>query len=744
MGHLRPHLRPLALAAAVAVLAAACSGDDGGSAGGDGTGDGDEGGLAVEVVSSRPQDVTGGDALVAVRLPEGTPAEQADDLTVTAGDRDVSEAFGRDPRDDDRLVGLVDGLEEGDETEITARLGDDDAAVTVTDHPTTGPIFSGEQLPLYACSTEVFGLDPATPEEGCAAPAEVTWEYVDADGQRHDLADPARPPADADTVEVDGERVPFVLRTETGVLDRAVYRITLLEPHPDPGGEPDTSAWNGRLVYRFGGGCGASFTQGYFLLGPASTELLADGYAMATATFNTYQVLCNDVISAETASMVKEHVAETYGEPVHTIGEGGSGGAIQQILLAQNHPGLLDGIAPLLPFPDALSISPGVYDCVLLTRYFASPQGAGLTPAQRRAVTGFATPETCAMWADLFGPTTDALHGCDTDFSAAFAGGADATVPTIPPAERYDPDTNPDGYRCTVWESNVAITGRDPDTGHARSGYDNEGVLYGLDALDAGDIDAEQFVTLNERVGGLDADGQPQRDRSVVADDLAARAYETGRVSGPWGGLPETPMILVNPYTDPQGDIHDRVRAFSILDRMAGDGDEPPATVSLWTLPLPADASVVDTLSGALGDRLTAPIVALDEWLTAADEAPATGDEDRADVLARTKPASAESRCVLPGGDELVGPDANTDPACEEAYPVSEDPRMAAGGPRSGATLKCALMPLDEAADQFEVDLSRSQLDRLAAVFPSGVCDWSRPGEGYGPPTATWPDLGAG
>src|SRR4029453_15738184 len=89
------------------------------------------------------------------------------------------------------------------------------------------------------------------------------------------------------------------------------------------------------------------------------TTLLGEGYVMATATFNTFQVLCNDVLSAETMAMVKEHVIETGGEPVPTNGEGGSGGAIQQLLIAQDYPGLLDGIAPLVPFPDALSISGG-------------------------------------------------------------------------------------------------------------------------------------------------------------------------------------------------------------------------------------------------------------------------------------------------------------------------------------------------------------------------------------------------
>lgn len=37
----------------------------------------------------------------------------------------------------------------------------------------------------------------------------------------------------------------------------------------------------------------------------------------------------NDVLSAGTTMMVKEHFIETYGEPRYTIGNGGSGGAMR-------------------------------------------------------------------------------------------------------------------------------------------------------------------------------------------------------------------------------------------------------------------------------------------------------------------------------------------------------------------------------------------------------------------------------
>ena len=48
---------------------------------------------------------------------------------------------------------------------------------------------------------------------------------------------------------------------------------------------------------------------------------------------------CNDNLSGEALMMIKEHFIERYGVPAWTIGFGGSGGAIQQLLIAQNFPG---------------------------------------------------------------------------------------------------------------------------------------------------------------------------------------------------------------------------------------------------------------------------------------------------------------------------------------------------------------------------------------------------------------------
>ena len=53
----------------------------------------------------------------------------------------------------------------------------------------------------------------------------------------------------------------------------------------------------------------------------------------------------------------------------------------------------------------------------------------------------------------------------------------------------------------------------------------------------------------------------------------------------------------------------------------------------------------------------------------------------------------------------------------------------------SNDVLKCQLKPLD-VAEYAPATLSAGQLARLQAVFPQGVCDWSKPGVGQQAPVS--------
>jgi Tannase-like family of unknown function (DUF6351) len=68
------------------------------------------------------------------------------------------------------------------------------------------------------------------------------------------------------------------------------------------------------------------------------------------------------------------------------------------------------------------------------------------------------------------------------------------------------------------------------------------------------------------------------------------------------------------------------------------------------------------------------------------------------------------------------------------------DTRTAAGGGLTGDTLKCQLKPLDFAF--YPVTFTAAQQTRLEATFPTGVCDWSKPGVDERPPLGAWLDYG--
>lgn len=709
------------LLGAVLLFCAACS-----SSGGDVVDAAGE--LRLTAVSTRPEYVTGGDVLVEVAA--GTP----DDPTTTSGDAPTVRVAGATesvvltPTVDGTWRGLVTGLPDGPAT-LEAQLGTSTASLEVTNHPVTGPLFSGPHQEPFACTTAELGLGEPL-DENCSIAPRVVWHYQSADGSLRELPADRSIPADVATATVGDRTVPVVVRTEVRTIDRGVAWVSVLDPSPSTEAWDGVSdGWNGDLVYRFGGGCGTSYSQGAPLLSaergaPPTLDvtLLTRGYAVATNTLNTFQVHCNDVLSAEAALMTVEHVSEQYGVPRHTIGDGASGGAIQQLLVAQNYPGILDASVVGAPFPDAMSMAPGVTDCGLLDAFYRTPEGAGLTPTQRAAVNGHATAKTCDGWVGSFVEAVDPTVGCD-----------------LPPEQIYDPVLRPDGARCTLQDSAVNLFGVDPDTGFARRPLDNVGVVYGLGAFRDGAIDGEQLVVLNERIGSYDIDGRIQPVRSRGAADELEHLARTGRVLQGAGDGTRIPVVLVNVYSDPTGDIHDRWRIFEIRERLDRAAGGTANNLALWTA---GGGNLVDSALGGYTPLRDQALDAVAAWLRALDaEGSAAGDDDRAAKLASTRPAEAADRCLLPDGGEATGPGIYEDGTpCATAYPLAGDPRRAAGQPLDGLTARCELQPVEslDVADR----LDAAQLERLRVVFPEGVCDWSRPGVGTAPVEGTWLNYG--
>jgi hypothetical protein len=60
-----------------------------------------------------------------------------------------------------------------------------------------------------------------------------------------------------------------------------------------------------------------------------------------------------------------------------------------------------------------------------------------------------------------------------------------------------------------------------------------------------------------------------------------------------------------------------------------------------------------------------------------------------------------------------------------------------AGAPITDDVIKCQLKPLDD-ADYLPAVFAAPEKTRLAAAFPDGVCDYSKPGVGQGVVEGTW------
>lgn len=694
-----------------------------------------EHGLKLEAVSTRAEYVSRGDVLVRVSAP-GATLDQTSKLQFTV---DGKAATTTTSTVDGAVLAEITGLSEGNHTlRVTGTPGS--ATLDVTNNSIDGPLFSGPHVGPLVCTTVSMGLGDPT-NDNCDTASKVFWRYVDTAGAVHDIKPGAPVPSNVDTATVNGKKVPLIVRTEEGVINRAVYWVSVVDPtftlakddtaHAPPAALP---GWNGRLVYDFGGGCGTTFAQGAPLYGTPAFDisLFRHGYAMATSTFNVFQVTCNDVLSAETAMMVKERAIELMGPADLTLGQGGSGGAIQQLLIAQNYPGILDAVVASVPFPDHLSIAPGVTDCGLMERYL-NANAATWTRQQRDAVTGHATEETCKTWVRLFLQTIDPTVGCSSGIS---------------PAAIYNASTNPKGLRCTLQDANRNYFGVDPETGFARRPLDNVGIQYGFEALKDKVISMDQFLDLNEKIGGYDIDGQPQAAREEARPDDLRHVIENGRVNTGGGDLGSIPVMLLNLYSDPTGDIHDRFRMFTVRDRIHKRTGQDE-NVTLWTR---SGGNLAASLTSGAHDTSVDMMVAADQWATklaavkgwkaGINEGHGTAIQrgELTSAIRTARPATAESNCVTNEGERLSGRDVYAKGACADEFPLRGNTRIAAGGPRTDDVAKCTLKAVDPA--DYGAGATTAQLDRLRRIFPTGVCDWSRPGVVTATSTTPWERYG--
>lgn len=686
--------------------------------------------FAVEVLSGRADTISGGDALVRIDVPQNVPMQK---VRVKLNSVDITASFLANGTTR-TLTGLVTGLTAGDNSLGVYANGNGNGRptleTTLRNHPIQGPVFSGPHEQPFICATQSFNLPGGLGNLGpaldadCSIARRIDYLYRTTAGALVAWPkDATAYPADlATTTTTLGKTVPYILRLETGTINRAVYQTMVLHDpltEPAPSWNKPPANWNQRLIYTFGGGCiGGWYRQGSSTGGVTDDFMLRNGYALASSSLNVFGNNCNDLTAAETMMMVKERFIEAYGPPLHTQGWGCSGGSYAQHQISDNYPGLLDGIIPGCSFPEVgFATINFITDAWLLDNYFNTRATVPWSEEQKRLVTGFmvyATAPNVAVGARRIDP--------------------DASCGTLPVALRYNAVTNPTGARCDVYDHTVNVYGRDPATGFARRPLDNVGIQYGLKALNAGAISVDQFLDLNERLGGFDVDANilPPGQRTV-ADLAAARAaYRSGRLTNGGGGLASIPIIDYRAFNDevPNGDIHVRYHSFSMRERLMkanGRADNQIMVVEDNRFGLYSNASPL----------LQRSILAMDRWITA------IRNDGRSipqiDKVVQNKPADVQEGCnTRDASPTFIAQSQVRDPAtgCENLYPSNSFPREVAGAAVAADVVKCQTKPVT-AAD-YTVAFTPAQWAKLQAIFPAGVCDWSKPGMEQQGLAGTW------
>ena len=743
--------------------------------------DGDS--FEISILSSSPDMVSGGDALVRVDAPEIVPLSL---LRVELNGADVTTAFAPDP-EDHALVGLVDGFVLGANTlEVEPTwwppLWPALAQLNVTNYPITGPIFSGPQQYPFVCQTERSGLgqplvdndDPENPigfpvyavdENGnktsvvigwskdCSAETRVDYMYRTTGGKFLPL--PAGdPPADlAQTTTLDGRTVDYVVRWERGTIDRFIYSLAMLAPLGENPEQPDDSAWNGRLVYSFDGGVGIGHSQG-----KASPPLLHDvlslGYAVATSTGNITGVHYNLQVGGEAALMVKERFIERHGVPYYTVGVGGSGGGIQQYVYGQNHFSLLDAAIPQYSYPDMVTQTIHVGDCELLEYYMDVTDGANpkwKTWENRSWLEGMNASNTVPN------PYTGKLGA-----SECIIGWRGLTPLAMNPlwhqpiaGEGLMKPTGVMGQvQWTHWDDLRNIYGVDGDD-YARVTWDNVGVQYGLQALLDGNITPDEFLKLNAKIGGwkqaedmvqegcpfvpqlcvypaqwdpwssrnmtLSPGGTTPAPRTEGSIEAMNAAYESGIV---FDGKIDIPIIDWRHYLEDELNMHNTHQSFAERQRMIEGQGNADNQVIWFTDARPSRAS----------DQTAEAFRVIDQWM-----ANIKANPDKS--VAENKPTDAVDRCFATNSVEIARGDnvwdgiLNDEPAgaCTQVFPLYSTSRIVAGGPLKGGIYKCQLQPVVDAIAAGTYGLwtpDAAQQLRLKEIFPDGVCDYSLPDAG--------------
>ncbi|HEX8067252.1 MAG TPA: DUF6351 family protein [Thermoleophilaceae bacterium] len=654
----------------------------------------------LRVLSNRADLISGGDALVQLVPPAGIPAAS---MRVYVDGRDATGSFALRP--DGRWLALLQGLRDGPNVVTAKAPGGAAARITIVNHPVGGPVTAGPQIQPWRCFAAVA-------DSQCNRDPQYQFLYKSTAGGALRAYDPDHPPSDVATTTTDqGRTVPYVVRQETGSIDRDEYRIAVLYDPTKPWAPwAPQDGYNHKLVVTHGASCDTAYAQAS-APDVLNETALSRGFAVMSHALDNAGHNCNIALQAEALIMTKERVVEKYGEIRYTIGSGCSGGSLVQQQVANAYPGFYQGITPACSFTDAWSSAMQYIDYVLMRRYFEDPSrwgtGVAWKPTDVAAVEGHPNPVNSITFTTAISNSGEPTRSC----------------PGLPADRVYDEKTNPAGVRCTIQDYMVNVFGRrDPSVwgpvekqlGHGFAGrpYDNVGIEYGRRQLVDGTITPEQFVDLNTRIGAGDIDMAFEPKRTEADRPALERVYRSGAVNQ--ATYLDRVAIIDLRGPDP-GAFHDVYRTYAMRARLEREHGRADNQV-LWRgqVPLTGDSTYT-------GDA----IVAMDGWLAAIE-----ADRRRiplAEKVVQDKPDSLKDRCADGAGHDIPAAE------CDAVVQSYSTPRIQAGMPFADDTIKCELRPLRRSS-YYPVQFTDAQWAELQEAFPTGVCDYSKPGVDRVPP----------
>lgn len=618
-------------------------------------------------------------------------------------------------------------------------------------------------IPIYAVdhlgtkTSQIIGYS-----KDCLIPTRARYFYNRVG--THDFFPLEQATNDIAKIILNGEEIDFIVRIEIGTINRFLYAIAALKSPAETLDRPSNRHWNGRLIYKFRGGVGIGKRQGSINENNVLSDLfdqLQQGYGVAFSTGNHTAIHYNIWLAEDTALRVKRQFMAWYGKPLYTVGFGGSGGAIQQYLIGQNNPDILDAAIAVYSFPDMVTQTIHGLDCELLEYYFD------------------VTDEDNNKWHDwgnrrwLEG--MNAITGFDNDFAKYYAlarvlsghqplwpgmtecvNGWRGLTPlvhnphTVHFFQRLDQNVL-EQVHWTYWDNLKNFYGVD-DTGYARNTWDNVGVQYGLAAVLAGQMTPDEFLTLNARIGGWKQPPEMEQERywfligekdpkislwgnhnmhqspdggitpaPRTTGDLKAMAaaYRSGNV---FIGRIHIPIIDLRHYLEDELNMHHVSASFSTRLRMIREQGQADNQLIWMTrkphTPIPEAFNLID------------------RWLTNFLNHPEAGIVGNKPIDAMDKCFDSEGHLLAEGTGVWEGPwNSRQSGECTKVYPSFTNSRVVAGADIASDTFKCQLISVEEAIERGIYIITDKQffepyLARHKAIFPQGVCDYSQPDMG--------------